>query len=431
MSRRIARLVSPAPCFRFEALLLPLVLAAALVGLWLLRDGPGVRCLPAIDLYQLSDSLRVEGFAIDPGAASGGEGRLTLELVNSRDTAWIRLDDVGGAGEPSRLDGAAPSVRLRPGLDEIRLRGAESGRILEIRTQWGGPGFPNALVSLDGARVGEGSPFAIGDFVRAPEALPPGQVAAARDRLAPLRLETIPSGRDRIARLAAFLHAELEPHRGVPAPHMARLNGFEQYQEAMAGRSEVYCANHAEIYAFMATVAGLPTRILDMGGRDGAVELGAHTFAETWLEDEGRWVYVDLQLGLAGVLEGSGALLEASALLDRIRAGRAATLKTRRIERGRIVEGTWSDHATTYETFLNPAANLVFLSSDEDRFAPRARLRRLLWSPRPALCEGGFPQPAGPRLAATWLALVGGAIWVGLRGRHVLGRCACVGDGSQ
>jgi hypothetical protein len=410
-------------CFSLEIGWALAALCMGLAALWMTahrHEGYDVRCSRASDLYQLSEAPRISNYSVDAA------GLLTIEVENLEETAWIRLEE---GREEAVIDGKNPAIQLAPGISHTRLKGRETGRVLDFSTQWV-PGQPNPLVSHGALRVGEPSPYSIMDFVTPGSAYPAEQVGAARELIPPRVLDESMPVTERVALLAAMLHANLEPHRGSPAPYMARLNGFEQYQEAMGGGSKIYCANHAEIFAFMANAAGLPTRLVDVAGQVGDVAVGAHSFVETYIGEESRWIYVDLQLGIAGVKDAGGLQLSAAELLERIRRGTTESLITRTLRDHRVVDEPWSFRADLFETFLTPEASLVFLTSAADRFAPFERIKRLLVSPRAAICEGGLPNGAIHRLVLTWLAIGFGALWVLVRARHYAGFCRCRVEGG-
>ena len=396
---------------RGEVALLLMTVASGMAALWMtthLDEGYNVLCSSETDLYQLADAPRASDFTFDPS------GWLTIELENLDEVRWNRVEDGRTHGV---IEGTNPKFILAPGISQTSLRGERTGVTLDFRVQWA-PGGVEPLVSSGNLRVGEASPFAIEDFVIPAAKFPTDQVEEARQLVEPLNLGDRPRSIDRVALLAAFLHDQLEAHRGTPATQMIRLNGFEQYREARAGRSGVYCANHSEIFGFFANAVGLPTRLVDVAGSVGDVSVGAHSFVETYLEDEDRWVYVDLQLGLAGVRDVGGEFLNASQLLSRIRARMTTSLVVRRIRNSRIFEEPWAREADLFETFLTPASSLVFLTSATERFSMSERLRRLLASPRPSICGAGIAHRAESRIAVTWLAIVSGLSWFALRIRR-------------
>lgn len=396
-----------------EAILLIAALASGVAAAWMTahrHEGYDVLCVKEADLYQLADKPWISGFGFEP------DGRLTIEIENLAETRWARLE---GDVASEWIEGANPVIKLEPGITKTRLRGESTGQALEFRIQWI-PGHAEPLVTQQSLRMGQRPPYSTGDFVIPPDAYSREHLEEARRILAPLALESRPELIDRVASLAAFLHDQLEPHRGVPSKRMGRLNGFEQYREAMAGRDEVYCSNHAEIYAFFANAVGLPTRLVDVAGRVGDVAVGAHSFVETYLEDENRWVFVDLQMGLAGVEDGDGVFLNAAQLVARIRAGTTASLVTHVIQDGQVLREAWGPREDLRETFLTPTASLVFLSSSPDRFAFLERLKRLLVTPRPAICAGNAVG-AERRIAATGLAVACGTLWLALRVRSWMG----------
>ena len=274
MSSRWSDGLGKIACFRGEATLAVVTGTVAIAALWmtLQRDqGYSVLCARPADLYQLAEMPRISSYSFDSA------GLLTVELENLDEERWLLMD---GETVLQTIEGKSPVIPISPGISSAEIKGEATGRRLEFRTQWeASQGEP--LVSHRSVRIGEASLYSIHDFVVSLDALPAEQVEAARRMVTPRALDQAAPVVERVAALAAQLHDDLDPHRGPPRPFMSRLTGFEQYQAAIAGRSEVYCANQAEIFAFMANAAGLPTRVLEVNGKLGDVSVGDHTFAET------------------------------------------------------------------------------------------------------------------------------------------------------
>jgi hypothetical protein len=165
---------------------------------------------------------------------------------------------------------------------------------------------------------------------------------------------------------------------------MRRLDGLGQLEEALAGRSEVFCANQVEIFAVLATAAGVPTRIVDVAGRLRDLDLGAHAFNECYLADRGQWAYVDLQLDLALPESADGRALNGIDLLMRAigSGGEGATIL--RLAGGSAERVALSEVGERLDAFLPPSATLVYLWSAADRFSPWRRLERLFLRPQPS-----------------------------------------------
>jgi len=358
------------------------------------HSGYAVRCVRAEDVYHLADQPRILDYRVNE------HGMLQLDLLNVEEQNWVVTTD---SQTTRSATGAAFS--LPEGIGFSTLYGETSGLEIRIRSQWD-PEAAAPLISSSGLPVGPPSPYSTSDFVLFPDAQDELDIEAARALLAPLALDEATNDLRRMEILASFLHRKLLPHRGTPEPRMRRLNGYRQFLEATKGRSEVYCANHSEIYAFMANSIGLPTRVVDIGGRLGDAALGAHSFGETWVRELQRWVYVDLQLGLASVRDPLGEPLSAANLLSRIRTSETSMLSTRSLSPTGVLDRPFLTNARLIETFLSPSAALVFLPADPARFSLISRLHRLLLAPPPAICGGGLPDRSAWRLTATWIAFI-------------------------
>ncbi len=153
------------------------------------------------------------------------------------------------------------------------------------------------------------TPFSLNDFTYPREDLPRDQLRSTEKMIAEMGVISDDSSSTKVHKIASALHQKLIPARGPPSPIMRHLSGFEQYQATIDGQSKVHCANHAEIFAHFATVAGVPTRLVDVGGTFNGVPAAAHAFAESYIEEQNTWAYVDMQLNVAMVSGINGRLL--------------------------------------------------------------------------------------------------------------------------
>lgn len=354
---------------------------------------------------------------------SGPNGGLELGVSSVEATGWVVADDLGNVNEMTY-----PRIPPSEGIRRWTLTPRPAGPTIRLTTM-AGNGVPDPIVHGSNLPIHASLPFAIRDFAISVSDLPEQDATLVRLWLERNGIFNLESDEKKALRIAALLHQELQPHRGQPEPFMRELNGYGQYVAATEGRSGVYCANHAEIYAFFATVAGLPTRLVDVGGRAVGISLAAHAFAETYFAHLGDWAYVDLQLDTA-LIHGAQGYLNGMDVMIAGRSDSEAGLRLYRLDNGRALERPFSERSRLLRDFIPPEATLTYLWASERRFTLPARLARLLLIPQPAfsLRQGG--PDARLRLLLTYgggLALI---VIVALRLRHWAGSCSCGARGD-
>lgn len=225
-------------------------------------------------------------------------------------------------------------------------------------------------------------PYRLADFVVSVEGIDSQQVAETNEILRQAGVAPSDSSIDKMGKIAAYLHKQLLPYRGTPSWAMRRLDGYNQYLEALSGQSQVHCWNHAAIYAYFATFAGVPTRLVDVGGSFDGVALAEHAFAESFVQERQQWAYVDLQLNLAFLTDSNGATLNGIDLLIHHAVKRGDGLVANVISDGKIIAKPYS--AMIARPFIPPEATLSYLWRSEDRYSLFNRFVRLMIRPSPA-----------------------------------------------
>lgn len=103
---------------------------------------------------------------------------------------------------------------------------------------------------------------------------------------------------ERVAALADWAYAEIGGAWGDPSPAARQMTGLQLMDAARRGEEELNCGPASKVFASYAVLAGIPTRLVALMGDRGDIPIARHTVAEAWLEDEGRWVVVDLVSGV-------------------------------------------------------------------------------------------------------------------------------------
>lgn len=400
-------------CFRGEWLLILVTVTLAAAALWMTikrAEGYDVIFRSYAELYALSDVPRIRGFdriaddTIEVHLTGGAAGQIVPAPV--------------GAGD------ARQRLRLRPGKHRYQVGTTASGDPLEVTIAWG-PNVPVPMIGDSGLAIGEPSPYSPADFVPSPGMYLRDELEHAQQRMRQADIGPHEPVVARAQKLAVYLHDLLLPHRGVPKPHMRQLSGYRQLEEALAGRSGVYCANHSEIFTFFATAVGVPARMVDVAGQLDGIALGAHSFVEVYAPGQEGWMYLDLQMGIAGVSDAAGRFLNGAALLQRMAQNSTSDLTVHRIRDGELRQQPYASAQAHLQTFLNPESTLVYLWATQERFSPLQRLKRLLVKPRPGYTLKSSREGARVRITMTYLALLGMTGWMVLRGLHLTGRCGC------
>lgn len=260
----------------------------------------------------------------------------------------------------------------------------------------------------------------IHDLTYSPDDYPAQDVAEARALLQAAGIGPSASTEERLRRVWLLVFQALDGHRGTPPPWLNRLPVLEQYRRLVKGEVRSHCNTFAGIFALFATAAGVPTRVVDTNRVLNGVDLSAHTFAEVYLPETGRWAYSDVTLGVAFVRDGrSGRTLDAVQLSGLLQAGATGGLVATVERGGRLVDVAFDDlpGRDFVAAYLNHNATFVYHRRYADRGAARAWLHRYLIAPELAYSLHGDNRKHWTKLACFYMLLLQTAVWVGLAGR--------------
>lgn len=120
----------------------------------------------------------------------------------------------------------------------------------------------------------------------------------------------------KLEKIFRHLRQKLVNARGVPKDDFRWMNPFLIYQEMVAGTGKGWCTQHAQILVFFANCAGIPTRLL-LGSRTQGNQFlyTGHTWAETFIAEQGRWAFVDLSSGLIYISDKNGQVLNTAEIM--------------------------------------------------------------------------------------------------------------------
>jgi hypothetical protein len=342
---------------------------------------------------------RAEGYAFHPtayatayipaeattvvGLHRAGEDALVLRLSNGESTRWRVKDD-----RPAAAIQEGPLLKLHAsrGFSSHELSPVDAPtRPFRIDTFSDPVGGEIAIASPDSLFV-TSVRYPLQSLVASLADYDARHVEAARAHIAELKLDPRQPTELRLRRLWELLRNELRPRIGAPPGTLVRQSPWLQYQRAVAGKVEVDCANLSEILVFFATVAGIPSRVVDVAGKRNDVFLGAHAFVEVYLAEERRWMYTDLTLDSYRIGAGAkGPALNGAELMHFIHAGADGLLFTTGLRDGKLLERPFVEMSPSPRSLIHPNALLVYRRDyGEERHSLPARTVRYLFRPEPA-----------------------------------------------
>ncbi len=103
---------------------------------------------------------------------------------------------------------------------------------------------------------------------------------------------------------------------GVPKDDFRWVDPLQIYQEMCTGTGKGWCTQNAQVYTFFANRAGVPTRyVFGSTTQDNRLVYNGHSWAESYLAEHQRWVYVDPQASIIAVYRRDGTPLNSADLL--------------------------------------------------------------------------------------------------------------------
>ena len=179
--------------------------------------------------------------------------------------------------------------------------------------------------------------------------------------------------REKIEKIGLFVLSALDDKRGLPVQGLSQ-KAMDEYKCALNGTSKIWCVQFARIYALFANVAGIPTRFVSLGGRVDGVALSAHGFTESFIQETGQWVYVDLFSRILFVSNSHGELLNTLDLfmLQQARAEEGLTAAV--FTNDRIHRVPYAEVADDVAYYFNRDATFIF---SRKKIQPLKQYRRL------------------------------------------------------
>lgn len=165
--------------------------------------------------------------------------------------------------------------------------------------------------------------------------------------------------REKIKKIGVFVLSGIDDKRGIPAEDLSNVP-MAEYQCALDGTSKIWCSQFANIYAFFANVAGIPTRFVSVRGRLDGIALSGHELTESFIAERGKWAYVDLYSRILSVTNRKGDLLNTLDLFMLQQAGVDEGLNATVFRDNRLEQVPYAEVADTVGYYFRPDATFVF-----------------------------------------------------------------------
>ncbi len=285
-----------------------------------------VRPASLSELYPVIDGVHIRDLRLDGShlvvtlAGADGCNRWRLS-VDGRPVSDVEVW-LGSLRLP--LSEGVHDYRLAP--EECNASAVEMNLLFGRAADWGVQNVPIDQVQVNAATV----PFAVATSSRAMvpdmDFYSAAEISRARALLDGAGYDARRPVLERVAFVQGFIHDRVSPRQGTPAERLNRLTPLAIFDEVVAGRAKVACRQYALLYSFFANAAGIPTRIVGTGGVLATVDMGSHAFAESFVRETGRWIYVDPTYGVAWVNGEDGQLLDAATVKAHVESGSAAAL---------------------------------------------------------------------------------------------------------
>jgi len=114
----------------------------------------------------------------------------------------------------------------------------------------------------------------------------------------------------RMEKIIHFMRARLVDAAGVPKNDFRWMNPFEIFNQMCKGTGKGWCTQNAQIFAFFANRAGVPTRFVYCATvQSNQFVYDGHAWTESFLREQNRWIYTDPVKAIVGVFDRQGRAL--------------------------------------------------------------------------------------------------------------------------
>ena len=112
-----------------------------------------------------------------------------------------------------------------------------------------------------------------------------------------VKIQKNDNSQQKVLKLAGYILTRTAGSLGIPTDTLSALHPLRQLSYVQAGKSKIWCGNFSSIFAFLASSAGLPVRLVSCGQSDNRHSNGVHVFCEVFMREDQSWAYVDLTSG--------------------------------------------------------------------------------------------------------------------------------------
>ncbi len=184
---------------------------------------------------------------------------------------------------------------------------------------------------------------------------------------------------EKIDKVCAYQIDRLQKHLGTPNDRIeAEISPFRIFQWVCADEGKLWCTQNAMIYHFFANMAGIPTRLITLNGHIDDVITTGHSFAESFIAEQGVWARVDTQANKFYVWNHENRLLNSADLLHLAAIGGVDGLTTKTFKDGRVITVPYSGDNAHELQYFSPGAQLIYRRGS---YKADRKILRYFWEP--------------------------------------------------
>ena len=172
---------------------------------------------------------------------------------------------------------------------------------------------------------------------------------------------------NKIEKICFFLIKKLSGKKGTPDISMKSLSPYMQYKMAIDGKSKIWCENFSEIYLEFANTAGIPSRYVASNLKIGEKNYGGHVFTESYINEQGRWAYIDLSSSKVFTLNSDSFVVNSVDIYNIVSSGGKSNFNSLVYDSGRLVFKPFDSICSTEDYYFKNNSDLIYLFSEYDK----------------------------------------------------------------
>jgi hypothetical protein len=325
------------------------------------HDGYNYRFVDYKSFYYLDDQPGIAAFDIEE------DSLLTVRFYNLSDNQWSVTID---SGQQYISNETSPVIRLKENEHAYMIKTLSKETfpvILKIaytpKTVYENANNPtSSAIHIIHSSIPMGTPSAYSrdDFTYNVNHYDPDDVKRGYEILDSIGIDRSDLTERKIIKLGNFIILALKNLDGIPSGEISSLSPLRQFEIASKGKSPIWCSNYQKIYTFFATLAGIPTRMVETKGELDGVILSAHAFAESYIVGKSQWAYIDLSSRKIFVRNNNGDYMNTLDLYHAILAENLSGLKVVAVDDSLLIDADYSEFATTEKYYFTRDAVLLF-----------------------------------------------------------------------